>query len=93
MHAGTPLIAEQRLLDTHPYIKEEHVFLRQPGEDEVAAMYRIVQLPDDVIMAKRAAVARLREHLITRSTEKFRKLFEDAQDIAAEELGLRKHVA
>ena len=33
--AGTPLIAEQRLLDTYTFLEPAHVFLRREGEDEV----------------------------------------------------------
>lgn len=33
--AGTPLIAEQRLLDTYTFLTPRHVFLRGPDEDEV----------------------------------------------------------
>ncbi len=32
---STPMIADRRLLDVYAFLREEHVFLRRDGEDEV----------------------------------------------------------
>ncbi|KAG2440176.1 hypothetical protein HXX76_004289 [Chlamydomonas incerta] len=61
-----PVIAEQRLLDTYTFLSEEHVFLRQPDEDEAAAMARIAALPDQAIFAKREALCELRRQMDAR---------------------------
>lgn len=43
-----------------PTASERHVFLRLPGEDEAAAMVRIMGLPEEDIFARRAALSELR---------------------------------
>ena len=70
--AGTPMIAEQKLLDVYPFFKAEHTFLRLPGEDEVAAMYRIMRMGEAEVMAKRTALAKLAEELTLNSMSVFR---------------------
>ncbi|KAJ9522260.1 hypothetical protein QJQ45_008087 [Haematococcus lacustris] len=65
--SSTPLIAEQRLLDTYPFLTPAHVFLREPGEDEAAAMYRVASMPEADIFNRRAAMQQLRLQLNTDS--------------------------
>ncbi|KAL6763640.1 hypothetical protein V8C86DRAFT_2492617 [Haematococcus lacustris] len=70
---STPLIAEQRLLDTYPFLTPAHVFLREPGEDEAAAMYRVASMPDADIFDRRAAMQQLRLQLNTDSSKLFQR--------------------
>lgn len=74
LRAGTPLIAEQKLLDVYTFFKAEHTFLRLPGEDEVAAMYRIMRMGEAEVMARRAALAKLAEELTQGSMSAFRDM-------------------
>ncbi|GAX79067.1 hypothetical protein CEUSTIGMA_g6507.t1 [Chlamydomonas eustigma] len=74
---GVPLIAEQRLLDTYTFFTPEHVFLRKEGEDEVAAMYRIMGMPEEEIMFKRASILTLAHHLQTQSATFFQEIMQN----------------
>ena len=71
LRSGTPLIAEQKLLDVYSFFKAEHTFLRLPGEDEVAAMYRIMRMGEAEVMARRKALAKLAEELTLDSMSAF----------------------
>ena len=67
---STPLIAEQRLIDTYTFLKSEHVFLRLTGEDEVGAMYRIMgQVPEGEIFKKKQALMDLAKELVASSSK------------------------
>jgi energy-coupling factor transporter ATP-binding protein EcfA2 len=72
------MIAEQRLLDTYTFFKPEHVFLRMEGEDEVAAMYRILGMTEAEIMSKRNAILALANELSSQSTTFFRDVIHEA---------------
>eukprot|EP00798_Chlamydomonas_sp_ICE-L_P019961 gene19961-26669_t len=60
---GTPLIANELMLTTYTFLTEKHVFLRQQGEDEVAAMYRIHEMPEEEIVSRREALIELRKQM------------------------------
>ncbi|GLC42576.1 hypothetical protein PLESTB_001115700 [Pleodorina starrii] len=62
-----PVIAERRLLDTYTFLDERHVFLRQPGEDEAAAMVRIMGLPEEQLFARRDALCALQAEMNARA--------------------------
>ncbi|EFJ48709.1 hypothetical protein VOLCADRAFT_104568 [Volvox carteri f. nagariensis] len=62
-----PVIAEQRLLDTYTFLEERHVFLRQPGEDEAAAMVRIMGLPEEEVFSRRDALCALQQQMNERA--------------------------
>lgn len=67
---STPLIAEQRLIDTYTFLKPEHIFLRESGEDEVAAMYRIMdRMTESEIFNKKKALAKLAKELVGSSSQ------------------------
>ena len=68
------MIVEPRLLEVYTFLKEDHVFLRHNGEDEVEGMYRVMEMPEAVIMAKRRALVSLAEELTTDSTDKIRRI-------------------
>mmetsp|Transcript_17798 Transcript_17798/g.38324 ORF Transcript_17798/g.38324 Transcript_17798/m.38324 type:complete len:401 (+) Transcript_17798:100-1302(+) len=86
---GTPVIAEQRLLDTYTFLTPDHVFLRQPGEDEAAAMYRIARMREEEVLARRQALGELRDQMNARARDMFIKLLEAAQGAAAAAAGLK----
>ncbi|KAG2491250.1 hypothetical protein HYH03_010457 [Edaphochlamys debaryana] len=62
-----PLIAEQKLLDVYTFMSEKHVFLRQPGEDEAAAMVRVMALPEAEILTRRRAMCELQKEMNERA--------------------------
>lgn len=45
------------------------MFLRQPGEDEVAAMVRIMALPEEDIFARRDALCTLQQQMNARAED------------------------
>ncbi|PNH12639.1 hypothetical protein TSOC_000405 [Tetrabaena socialis] len=65
--ACVPVIAEQRLLDTYTFLDERHVFLRLPGEDEAAAMSRVMALPEAEVLAPREALRALQRQMAGRA--------------------------
>eukprot|EP00199_Chlamydomonas_sp_CCMP681_P001055 CAMPEP_0119116000 /NCGR_PEP_ID=MMETSP1180-20130426/52044_1 /TAXON_ID=3052 ORGANISM="Chlamydomonas cf sp, Strain CCMP681" /NCGR_SAMPLE_ID=MMETSP1180 /ASSEMBLY_ACC=CAM_ASM_000741 /LENGTH=443 /DNA_ID=CAMNT_0007105111 /DNA_START=18 /DNA_END=1349 /DNA_ORIENTATION=+ len=75
----TPLIAEQRLLDTYTFLGPEHVFLRLPGESEAVAMYRVASLPEEEVLSRRRALLELREELTRSAEAKFSGWLEEAE--------------
>lgn len=75
--AGTPLVADQKLLDTYTFLGPEHVFLRAPDEDEVQAMYRIVAMSEQDVLARRTALERLAQQLNAQAGDAFRALLNE----------------
>ncbi len=47
--------------------REEHVFLRQPGEDEAAAMLRVLAMDEKQVFARRKALCKLRDDMNRRA--------------------------
>jgi len=68
------MIVETRLLEVYTFLKEDHVFLRQDGEDEVEGMYRVMEMPEAEVMAKRRALVSLAEELTISSTDMIRRI-------------------
>ncbi|KAG2490722.1 hypothetical protein HYH03_010878 [Edaphochlamys debaryana] len=61
-----PLIADDQLLKAYYMFKKEHVFYQAPGESEMDVMTRVMALPEEELLAKRAAVCRLRDEQLKR---------------------------
>lgn len=68
------MIVESKLLEVYTFLKQEHVFLRHKEEDEVDCMYRVMEMPEDVVMAKRRALVTLAEELTHDSANMIGKL-------------------
>ncbi|KAG2494163.1 hypothetical protein HYH03_007798 [Edaphochlamys debaryana] len=56
-----PLIADDQLLEAYYMFKKEHVYYQAPGESEMDVMKRVMALPEKELLAKRAAVCKLRD--------------------------------
>ncbi|KAG1678796.1 hypothetical protein FOA52_012836 [Chlamydomonas sp. UWO 241] len=74
---GTPLIADAQLMKVYSFLAPEHVFMKQSGENDVAAMYRILTLPLAEVMAKRRAVAALAARLNAQAATDFREMLRE----------------
>ena len=63
--AGTPILADERLLAAYSFLQpaEEHVWLQAPGEGLVAAMQRVAAEPAAAAQRRRAGLAALRARL------------------------------
>ena len=71
---AVPIIADTALLEAYGFLTEEHVFLRGNNEDEAAAMYRVAQMPEAEVFARRHALVALRQKMDERMDGVFREL-------------------
>ncbi|KAG2499815.1 hypothetical protein HYH03_002108 [Edaphochlamys debaryana] len=76
--ACVPIIASRAILDVYTFLGEEHVFLQGEGEAEVDVMVRVLALDEAAVLAKRAAVCRLREEMGRRAAAVVRGALEVA---------------
>ncbi|KAG2494162.1 hypothetical protein HYH03_007797 [Edaphochlamys debaryana] len=61
-----PLIADDQLLEAYYMFKKEHVYYQASGESEMDVMKRVMALPEKELLAKRAAVCKLRDEQLKR---------------------------
>ena len=76
--AGTPLIADKRLLEAYTYLNESMVWMQGEGEDEMATLGRVLALSREERQAKKAAVRKRRAELIEDNRIKARAWTADA---------------
>ncbi|KAG2489656.1 hypothetical protein HYH03_011934 [Edaphochlamys debaryana] len=78
-----PLIANDELLAAYHMFRKEHVYYQAPGESEMDVMKRVMALPERELLAKRAAVCRLRDEQLRRGAGVIKELARGAVDAGA----------
>ncbi|KAH7227229.1 uncharacterized protein BKA55DRAFT_716950 [Fusarium redolens] len=76
---GSPLIADDDLLDAYRFLSLEDVYYREEGEDEIDVVERIAQLPEQDRLAKAEGLRKKNELLTKQRGDLFRQWISESR--------------
>ncbi|KAJ9412496.1 hypothetical protein FOXG_14908 [Fusarium oxysporum f. sp. lycopersici 4287] len=76
---GSPLIADDDLLDAYRFLSLEDVYYREEGEDEIDVVERIAQLPEQDRLAKAEGLRKKNELLTKQGGDLFRQWISESR--------------
>lgn len=78
--AGSPLIADDDLLNAYRFLTKEDVYYREKGEDEIDVVERIAKLPEREREEKARKLRKKNEQLTKQGAELFRRWISESRE-------------
>ncbi|KAF2095793.1 hypothetical protein NA57DRAFT_58866 [Rhizodiscina lignyota] len=88
--AGSPLIADQKILKAYTYLDEDDVYLRETDESEIDVVARLASLPEEVRNDKGARLRMKNERLTVETMALLKSWIEQSLQVGRQRQPLRQ---